>query len=599
MALTPREQVAQSPPLSPRYYRDNFLTLCRTVQAQYADILTIDELGWLSAFVALPEPAQCLYLRLASRVGPWFRVGRLSYDEIPDLEGALQTLLSEGFAELAGALDVAGLGRLFTRAELRRIFPALLTPPGHDKAADLALIGDWCQQRSNAEVELLAAVSAAGERIVAVTGLARFEVLQLLFFGNRRQSLTDFVLSDLGVARYYPYPLDRAYRQFRERAALEDYLYCAQLADAFEELRQNHDIDALQVLAGQLLEVDVAHAASERRWWRLFNRVARELERAGELTLALALYQRSELPPARERAIRVLEAQDCLAEALARCTQIIAEPRGEEELAAAHRMLPRLQRKLGQRPSPRPKDDFKRIDLTLDLSGQGVELDVAAALADAPPGDSLSPGSVADCGERSDSDRCYRDWCFQDWPFRDWHYVENSLMNGLFGLAFWEQIFSPVEGAFHNPFQAAPTDMYDGRFFSRRRQALEQRLNYLARCNLGAELEAVYRNMEGYQCRWINWRYLPLSLVQKSLAVIPSRHLLAIWQRMLFDPAENRSGFPDLIGLGERSGDYVMIEVKGPGDTLQESQKRWLRFFAEHDIPAGVAWVSRRDIGGD
>ena len=36
------------------------------------------------------------------------------------------------------------------------------------------------------------------------------------------------------------------------------------------------------------------------------------------------------------------------------------------------------------------------------------------------------------------------------------HYVENSLMNALFGLAFWEQIFTPVPGAFHNPFQGLP-----------------------------------------------------------------------------------------------------------------------------------------------
>ena len=60
---------------------------------------------------------------------------------------------------------------------------------------------------------------------------------------------------------------------------------------------------------------------------------------------------------------------------------------------------------------------------------------------------------------------------------------------------------------------------------------------------------------------------------------------------MLFDPGENRRGFPDLIALGEEPGDYCLIEVKGPGDALQDSQKRWLRFFAQQGIPAQVAWV--------
>jgi hypothetical protein len=60
---------------------------------------------------------------------------------------------------------------------------------------------------------------------------------------------------------------------------------------------------------------------------------------------------------------------------------------------------------------------------------------------------------------------------------------------------------------------------------------------------------------------------------------------------MLFDPGENRRGFPDLIALGERAGDYCLIEVKGPGDALQGSQKRWLRFFDRQGIPAQVARV--------
>ena len=49
------------------------------------------------------------------------------------------------------------------------------------------------------------------------------------------------------------------------------------------------------------------------------------------------------------------------------------------------------------------------------------------------------------------------------------YYVENTLMNALFGLAFWEQIFEPVPGVFHNPFQSAPADMYDSAFRAARR----------------------------------------------------------------------------------------------------------------------------------
>ena len=105
-------------------------------------------------------------------------------------------------------------------------------------------------------------------------------------------------------------------------------------------------------------------------------------------------------------------------------------------------------------------------------------------------------------------------------------------------------------------------------------------------------MSAAYSRYQGYLCTWVDWRYIDLALVQDTLVVVPPEHLLAIWQRMLFDPLENRSGFPDLIALGKLQGQYSLIEVKGPGDALQDGQKRWLRFFQQQGIPASVAWVS-------
>lgn len=546
--------------LPPRYYRDNFLSLCRTVEAQYGDLLSAAEQDWLAGFRALTLQAQCLYLRLVSRVGPWFRPCRLHYAEIGPLAAPLAELRAALYLVEADALTVEELGRLYTRAELGELFPKALLGLRGDKRAALAAIEQWSAAEGG---ELLAAARAAdGEAPVAVTGLDRVACLQLLFFGNRRQSLTDFILSDLGVATYHPYRLDREHRLFPERAALDDYLACGRLADHYAELREAGDDTGVVVLARSLLDIAVDHRASERRWWRLFNRVARQLERCGELDTALALYRRSALHPARERAARVLEAQQDWRGAIAQCREILDAPWGEEEREAARRILPRVQRRAGDTPVRRPRDSFARLDLALPRAEERVELATAAALA-------------------------------AHWSAV--HYVENSLVNGLFGLAFWEEIFSPVAGAFHNPYQAVPADMYDGSFYRNRRSLLERRLGQLAEVDLAVELRDAYRRHEGLQCHWVNWRVLPLPLVEDALVRIPGTHLLAMWRRMLFDPGECRRGFPDLLALGEGPGEYCMIEVKGPGDALQESQKRWLRFFGESDIPAAVAWVQWRD----
>lgn len=554
--------VAVTPALPARYYRDNFLRLCQTVEAQYADLLRSEEQQWLRDYYSLPVPAQCLYIRLVSRVGPWFRSSRLDYPEIGSVAAPLAELLARGFLQAPKGLSVGDLGQLYTRAGLHRRFAGVPGLPATSKAADLEAIAAWAEVSGQGPGDLLArALAASREQLVAPQGREHVALLQLLFFGNRRQGLTDFVLSDLGVANYYPYRLDRAHRLFPSRAAVDDYLACGEMTDHFYALCEAQDEAGLLDLAEALLAVPMAYPASERRWWRLCNRLARRLERLQYWQQALDLYRRSRLHPARERAARVLEALADWPAAIAQCRSILAAPWGEEEQEAAQRMLPRLLRRNGERPPPRPRDQFSQISLALDPGPGGVERAAARALA-------------------------------PDWAAV--HYVENSLVNSLFGLAFWEQIFSPVAGAFHNPFQSAPADMYDGRFYPRRREALEARLAELARGDLAPHLVGAYHRFAGLQCRWVNWQLLTPELVAHSLAVIPAEHLLAMWRRMLFDPGERRRGFPDLLALGNAPGDYCMIEVKAPGDALQHSQKRWLRFFAEAAIPAAVAWVEWR-----
>jgi hypothetical protein len=547
--------------LEPRYYLHNFERLCAVVLSQYRDVLMDTELDFLERFATLDSAQQCLYLRLVSRVGPWFRLSALSYEEIGAIAPVARGLVAAGFACWADELAVEDLQQLFTRQELVDLFaPRLAGNLQTCRKAELA--------EQIAALELLPAElwQLAGETMqdefLTPLGGEVLALLELLFFGNRRQGLTDFLLSDLGVANYYPYRIDSEQRFFASRAAVEEYLVCWQLADAHYQWRESRDLESLQLLAQELLSVPFEHPSSARRWQRLCNRIGRDLERVGELALALALYRRSEQHPARERSARVLEALEDWPAAIALCECIKADAWCEDEREAAARMLPRLHRKAGLAASPRRRDEFAQLQLVVSPVTGSVERDTAAALA--------------------------RDW-------QQVHYVENKLMCSLFGLAFWEEIFAAIPGAFHNPYQSVPMDMYEQGFSQRRHNRVALRLQQLADADLSAELVCAYNRYRGYQCRWLHWRTLDEDLVLAAGRIIPANHLLQIWQRILFDPGENRRGFPDLIALGEQPGEYQMIEVKGPGDALQESQKRWLRFFAANDIPACVAQVSWSD----
>src|SRR5690606_40867171 len=65
---------------------------------------------------------------------------------------------------------------------------------------------------------------------------------------------------------------------------------------------------------------------------------------------------------------------------------------------------------------------------------------------------------------------------------------------------------------------------------------------------------------------------------------LPPAHLRACFERLLQDIRANRAGMPDLIQFWPAERRYRMIEVKGPGDRLQDNQKRWLAFCATQGI---------------
>lgn len=64
---------------------------------------------------------------------------------------------------------------------------------------------------------------------------------------------------------------------------------------------------------------------------------------------------------------------------------------------------------------------------------------------------------------------------------------------------------------------------------------------------------------------------------------------------MLQDAQANRTGFPALVRFWPAERRYELVEVKGPGDKLQDNQMRWQQYFSVHDIPASVCYVRWRN----
>ncbi len=536
------------------YYLHNFQRALAWVAERYADLLDDRERRFLADFAALPQASQALLVRMLMRRGPWFRASRLVYDEIPSTQQAAAPLLALGWLDADGPMTLDELFALHTRPELDRIFAGAV-PKGARKG-DLLDALRAAQPQAQPYGQWHPGADPAWR--VAVADLC--ERLRLMFFGNLHQDWSEFVLADLGVFQYEAVPFDASSRAFQARADVDRYLALHACRRALDE---GLDVDAL-------LQA-VADCASDNSWLekrraKVLLRIGQACERAQDWQAAQRVYALCAYPGARHRRIRVYERMACFEEALALALQAQARPESEEETQRLARMLPRLRRKLGQgAPRGAAAAPVIRLDLELDRPEPPAPVELAAR------------------------DHLHRD----DAPV---HYVENTLINSLFGLLCWPAVFAPLPGAFFHPFQRGPADL-DAPDFHARRQALFAAC--LAQLDTGQYRSTIrqrYVEKRGVQSPFVFWGALSDSLLDQALDCLPAAHLKLFFERLLRDVKANRSGLPDLIRFWPDAPGYELIEIKGPGDKLQDNQIRWLAYCAAHDMPVRVCHVSWREV---
>ncbi|WP_287984753.1 VRR-NUC domain-containing protein, partial [Diaphorobacter sp.] len=389
------------------YYLHNFQRALDWLHTRYGDLLGVDDLQFLTDFRQLPQAAQALLVRMVMRRGPWFRASKLAYDEIPDTRDAAAPLLSRGWLCADAPLGLSELFALHTKRELLQILQGTALHPTMRKAEMLQALAD----RADLRQPYAAWHPHADEPVWQVTVGARCERLRLMFFGNLHQSWAEFVLADLGVFRYEAVPLDAASRAFQHQADVDTYL-------ALSACRQALDAEGADA-AALLQALAAAHSATpwlEQRRARVLLRVGQACERARDWSLAAQAYAASRAPGARHRQIRVLERMQCSDQALALAHQALAAPESEEEHQRVARMLPRLRRSLGQGGGPR------RPALAPAVAALRMDVELPAP---------TPPQSV----EHALRAR----WHCAEAPV---FYVENTLVNALFGLLCWPAIFA-------------------------------------------------------------------------------------------------------------------------------------------------------------
>lgn len=548
-------------PLSdPLYYLVNFDTVVAWVGGHHGDLLEPRERARLAAYQALPQASRALLVRLVMRSGQLFRVAKLSYPELGEpVQQALVPLLAGAWLDSQPLIVLEDLFRLYTRGECLEGF-----------AGEVAWAG---LGRSVSKKDLLAHLAAGAPeprplqqwwpdstgQVVALRDEALFQRLRLMFFGNLRQGWSEFVMAELGHQVFEPVPFTPRSRAFDARHQVDSYLAMQACRDDLEA-----GVPAAQVWSRLPPAPDNPWLESRRA--RLLFELGRLAERQDEPGLALEAYAASGHREARLRQLRLLERRGDLARAHALASEALDDPRNESERRGLERLLKRLARKLGA-GAPRSGRPVVIPSQTLTLprpAAGSVEGAVLAAL---------------------------------DRPEAPVAYVENTLLNGLFGLLCWPALYAPLPGAFFHPFHSAPADLYREDFVARRQDLFRDCLAALRDGSYRDHILATAAAKRGVTSPFLHWPVLQPSLLELALDCVPAAHLKLCFERMLDDLRHHRSGLPDLVQFLPQEASYRMIEVKGPGDRLQDHQRQWLEFGLGHGMPMAVCYVRWQEEG--
>ncbi|EAZ97989.1 VRR-NUC domain-containing protein [Marinobacter sp. ELB17] len=542
---------------NPLYYLENMETVVAWVANHHFDLLSAPENARLSEFFELPRPSRALLTRMVMRSGDLFRADKLKYPELGSSETeALNDLVESDWLDADPLVTLDDLFRLFTLAELRPAFAPVLVQAGFAKNlakaqmrevlkgiyADARTVMDW--------------LGDPGSPVVRVSPMALFDRVRLMFFGNLRQSWSDFVLVELGHHRYEQVQFTSEARAFSERSQVDTYLamhHCRECLDT--------GMSAADVWAQVPQPSDNPWLTSRRD--RLLLELGRQAERQGERKLALEALAASGHREARLKQLRLLERMKRFDEAWAIAVNWPHAELSDAETQGLARILKRLAAKVKQ-PAPLAPQlpPLREFTLKLPQTGRSVERVVRDHLS--------SPEAPV-------------------------FYMENTLINSLFGLLCWNTLFKPIPGAFFHPFHTGPADLLREDFVSRRQAAFDQCFAMLHDGGYRQQILDSYAAKQGITNPFVTWPALNEELITLALDCIPALDLHILFKRLLLNIREHRSGFPDLVRFYPENSPpelcYEMIEVKGPGDRLQDHQVRWLQFFASQGIAASVCYL--------
>ncbi|GAA3935627.1 exonuclease domain-containing protein [Litoribacillus peritrichatus] len=535
--------------LPEKYYLQHFEEFIAYISSVCGSLLDDKDKAYLSSYQALPEPAQCLLVRLLNRNITLVDVETLRYDEIPDIEAQLDTLGHAGFIRYVSESDwplvLSSLNKHHL-TQLLDVHPCVSYKKSAKKPELIDLVEAHCSYPNAVDLGLF-------DNHIVKRQMPVFEYWLFLFFGNLDSRLKQFSMRDLGVIQTRSdanTPINHSARFDDPDAAKSAFIY----AKRAKQLKDISD-QALEDDLASLVRVEpIVGAQAENFANKYFLKLSRRLEKIS-VDHAISVLEFLKTPEAEEQWIRLQYKQGKRSEVQARLEHLLDDAQSEHILLFAEDFLAR---KFNQKKTS-PYTDVLRAAKVLsveELYRNHVELGVQAHY-------------------QNSSTEVY--------------FSENNVWRSLFGLLFWEIIFDPQTNVC-NEFDDRPQVLIENTFYSLFSPGIEQLLALLGDAQKAERhLTKVASEQYGKHNGLFYWQPDVLESVLCLVRNAQPEPLSELLRLMAKDYYNHNDGFPDLMIV--EKGQLRFEEVKAPGDQLRKNQLVMINTLKSCGFDASVTRV--------
>ncbi|WP_100642576.1 exonuclease domain-containing protein [Alteromonas facilis] len=508
------------------YYLDNFIECLKFIEGPCQHLLSAPQKQWLQSFHQLPKSAQCITARLANRKHPLIAKASLDYDEIDAVDEAILELQNLHWLRPLSHSDMHNCLPLMTKSDILSML----------RAHNLACTTSASKGRLLEQAKQLLPVEAFVDSSTAQRYLLRnfdetLNFFLFLFFGHTRGRMTQFSMRDLGVMRTRK---DSANNQshFEHADSAQSAFYYAQWRD---QVRGTSFDEYARIEPNLLPEAKgtLAQRYKDEVLWLLGKAWLQQ-----DKHYAMTLLSASNQDAAQEKWIREtyrLGDKD-LARQKLEC--ILEDPASDELLLFAKDFLAQ---KFKQKKTSRLTDLLKQSQSVVAI-------------------DEIYINSV----ERGVVEHYKREGLIAA-------RTENRMWLTLFGLCFWDIIYSTDAQALNNEFDIRPNVLLENRLYSDHGEAIDGLLAHcLDKHNFIRHLTETSAKHYGKVNALFQWHPRLLDNIKLLLQYAQPQQYLDMLKAMAVDYKSLSDGFPDIMVV-ERD-QLRLEEIKAPGDALRRNQ---------------------------